>query len=395
MSESEDDTWFTEAGFSSTPPTYRFDPALDVASLQDRLAELSNLQHASCAAERNAVGVAAELARPFCDADLLRAYDDSACETLIITFGGLNRGVAGMLTPEDPQFEFVGTLRRIGVSHALFVRDPLQSWYMRGCAIDSSGQEPDPFDSLVHILRREVASLRPSRLVTIGASMGGYAAIRAALSLGADAAIGFGPQVFLHPEERRHLRLPWQVMDSPLEDLVRDLANVGILNLEQQSLSALVRASAPQGAAQQQTRVILHVGGRQSDLFEARLLEEAACTVQRSCLHGDVCACDVAVHVHVRRGHNLAFQMRADGFLEPLLRSHLVPLGAAVPAKCCATEPSVEAIVAMDNNGELPPVAAGARPIESPEDRLENVRRANAGVSVWLARDERVKAGPR
>ena len=223
--EDDDHTWLDAAakaaGFCVTPPEHRFNPALDSASLQARLAELASLQHA--AIEDDASDILVDLTRPFCDADLMRAYADEPCETLVITFGGLTQGFPGQLTPGQAQFEFVGALRRIGCMHALFARDPMQSWYMRQHALEIQ----DPFASLIQLLQHEIATQRPSRVVVIGASMGGYAAIRAGISLRAHLVIGFGPQVFLHPEQRRHLQLPWHVMDSPLEALRRDAGAVG------------------------------------------------------------------------------------------------------------------------------------------------------------------------
>lgn len=414
--------WFEEAGFSATPPRYKFDPALDVESLRAHLKELAHLQHAGAGMASD--GFTADLAQPFSEQrDLLRAYvGDGPCETLVITFGGLTQGFPGQPTPGEAQFEFVGALRRIGITHSLFVRDPLQSWYMRSWSSWSSTprEESDPFEALISLLRHELAVLKhkPSRLVTIGASMGGYAAVRAALELGAELAIGFGPQIFLHPEERRHLRLPWAVMDSPLEALHRNAAAVGICDLENHSLAALVRAAAlePCEAARAAshepmpradtmealtdatsatrpartpersvTAIVLHVGGK-SDLLEARLLHEAACDAQGRSTKSRY-DCTVTVHMHRRYGHNLAFQMRANGFLEPLLRAHLEPLHAAPNSAVIA---SVASIVASDNAGEQPCVVAGSRPVESREERLNKVRLANAGESLWLARELRV-----
>ena len=68
--------WLEEAGFSATPPGYKFDPALDVTSLQARLSELSCLQHAPFAKEESTTN----LAQPFCEEDLLRAYGDGPCD---------------------------------------------------------------------------------------------------------------------------------------------------------------------------------------------------------------------------------------------------------------------------------------------------------------------------
>ena len=80
----------------------------------------------------------------------------------------------------------------------------------------------DCYDPLIALLRVEIAALQPKHIVTVGASMGGYAAIRAGVMLGATTAIAFGPQVILAPCERRLLGLPLGVMDPPLEALQRE-----------------------------------------------------------------------------------------------------------------------------------------------------------------------------
>ena len=65
--------WFEEAGFSATPPRYKFDPALDVESLRAHLKELAHLQHAGAGMASD--GFTADLAQPFSEQrDLLRAY---------------------------------------------------------------------------------------------------------------------------------------------------------------------------------------------------------------------------------------------------------------------------------------------------------------------------------
>ena len=56
---------------------------------------------------------------------------------------------------------------------------------------------------MVATLRREIEHLQPSRVVTIGSSMGGYASVRAGIALNADVAVAFSPQVLLEPKAYR------------------------------------------------------------------------------------------------------------------------------------------------------------------------------------------------
>ena len=252
MSDSDDEVDWLEAasevleaaGFVRTPPELDHDPTLDMDALHTSLLELQSdlksapeLQDFTTSAPEpllDATGTSCdssrrELSAPFTGATLRRAYADCPCETLVITFGGLTAaGHARVLTPGVAQHELVGSCTRLGVKHALFVRDLLQSWYLRRppSAADAIADRQDPctdcYDPLIALLRVEIAALQPKYIVTVGASMGGYAAIRAGVMVGATTAIAFGPQVVLAPCERRLLGLPLGVMDPPLEALRRE-----------------------------------------------------------------------------------------------------------------------------------------------------------------------------
>jgi hypothetical protein len=87
-----------------------------------------------------------------------------------------------------PVFEFFETTKSLGCSRIL-LRDQYRQFYHRG--IDS--QRPD-FDSLVAYLREEIARLSPKKVMCIGTSSGGYAAILAGHRLRADYVHAFAPQ---------------------------------------------------------------------------------------------------------------------------------------------------------------------------------------------------------
>lgn len=193
------------------------------------------------------------------------------------------------------------------------------------------------------------------------------------------------------------------------------------IDLRAHSLASLLASSPPGG-----TRVALHVGSwAKGDLLEARLLQEAVRLAhpaaeshpERGAVGGAAGPADAAcgpgggrssgrsgrglvvqIHVHERRGHNLALAMRSEGYLEPLLRSHLDEVtghargdtGPSVAAAGRGSGVSVPSLVESANAGEPPPVVPGARPVETAEERWERVRRVNAGLSVWAARAEEV-----
>ena len=294
----------------------------------------------------------------------MRMYDTAApCGTLVVAFAALGGGTAGVA-----RHEFVGACRRCGASHALFVRDARRSWYLLGLGehggaalfgreVAISGQsqsnlralpERAGFDSVVDAVEREVAALRPTRVVVVGASMGGYAAIRAGIALRADSVLAFSPQVFIDREERSRLVLPPSSFDADLSRVQAGCAQRGMRRLPS-AIDALLGSSAGEGAGnadgesaevaavglavlgamvgavrradERCPRIEVHVGsGAAGDVREAKLLCEA---LVRSG-HGP--ACSMEVHPHC--GHMLVGDLRNRGALDALL--HRV-LGTSPP----------------------------------------------------------------
>lgn len=132
------------------------------------------------------------------DDPLLRVYSSSPCATLIVAFTGMGGGGSG----GGLRHQLVGACRHAGAEHALFVKDPYQSWFLCGLGGSEGGSEGG-FDAVIGAVEAEARRLRPRRLVTIGLSMGGYAAIRAGLALAADAVVAFSPQIVIDPEQRK------------------------------------------------------------------------------------------------------------------------------------------------------------------------------------------------
>ena len=196
--------------------------AFDMETLQQALLALQDVLHsapprsAPVKATADSHAHKRKLMLSFADALVRRDYDDSPCTTLLISFGSLQ-------AVEEDRHEFVGAARRAGARHTLFLRDPLQAWYLRGGSTSS-----DPFASTWAIIALDIKRLRPSRVVCIGASMGGYGAARCGMAIGAASStveyvevLAFGPQIFLHPSERTALHLPEMSFDSALDRLYR------------------------------------------------------------------------------------------------------------------------------------------------------------------------------
>lgn len=122
-------------------------------------------------------------------------FDLSAdSSTLFIFFGGMAAGIA------MPPFEFYNFSKILGESK-IFVRDFDQCWYhagLPGCSRD--------IYSTVNYLRGEIRKIGPRRIVFVGNSMGGYAAMLFAALLGEGEVVAFAPQTFISPLLRMRYR---------------------------------------------------------------------------------------------------------------------------------------------------------------------------------------------
>lgn len=119
-------------------------------------------------------------------------------DTLYVFFGGIAAGIA------MPPFEFY---RAAGIitEHKIFVRDFDQCWYHAGLR----GHSHD-LRSTVRFLRAELDAVGARRVVFVGNSMGGYAAMLFAALLGVGEVIAFAPQTFVSPWLRlRHGDRRW------------------------------------------------------------------------------------------------------------------------------------------------------------------------------------------
>lgn len=88
-------------------------------------------------------------------------------------------------------FEFARLLDRLSVRQVL-LRDPHRLWYYRG--VPGLGAS---IEAVHEFLAQLKAGLRPRRIVTLGTSAGGYAAILFGLLLQADEVLAFAPQTRL------------------------------------------------------------------------------------------------------------------------------------------------------------------------------------------------------
>ncbi|RKY21250.1 MAG: hypothetical protein DRQ55_04915 [Planctomycetota bacterium] len=202
---------------------------------------------------------------------------------LLVTFGGLKGAPMGL-----PPFEFKGLSAGLEVKR-LFVRDPAQAWYQRGLP----GVAAD-VDGVAQHLTRRIAASGAERVVMVGNSMGGYAALLFGARLDVHAVLAFAPQTFLgrvrrwlHRDGRwtRQLRGAWS---SP--------------SLQRGNLD--LRRAIPR-AGPRRCRIQIHYGrDEQLDALHAERLARLP---------------RVAVHGHATGGHALVRSLRDSGQLAQIL----------------------------------------------------------------------------
>lgn len=207
---------------------------------------------------------------------------------LAIAFGGLLMSVGGL-----PPFEFFGVLNEAASVKKIFLRDLDQSWYHRGVeglGSDIAGVETG--------LREIVAEAEPRRLVMLGASAGGYAALLFGRLLGADEVHVFGPQTFISPGLRlRHLDRRWS---QPWRALMLS----GRYQPRYGDLYRFYRRTPSLGG-----HVVVHYS-------DAERLDDAH--ARRLGRHPDV-----ELRRYAEGGHFIVKHLRDSGQLQPLLRSLL------------------------------------------------------------------------
>ncbi|MCB0704426.1 MAG: hypothetical protein KDC34_03915 [Saprospiraceae bacterium] len=111
-------------------------------------------------------------------------------EVLLIVFSGVGLGIG------VPYFEFLNALNDYKI-RKIFVRDNRKSWYHGG--IIGMG---DTIDETLDPLRKLIKESGAKKIVTLGNSMGAYAAILYGVLLGADEVLAFAPTTFANWKNR-------------------------------------------------------------------------------------------------------------------------------------------------------------------------------------------------
>lgn len=210
---------------------------------------------------------------------------DVDSSTMLLTFGGM-KSTAGIVA-----FEFVSLTRAFPVKR-MFVRDPRQSWYHRGMPNQGSTLE-----SVGEVLRGILEGQGVERLVTVGASAGGYAALVFGALLGADEVLAFSPQTTLDRD------LLAEMGDHRWDYLLEPLYAKGALEARWVDL-----ASALPQALSARTRCAVFFDENSEDAPHAERLRGIEA---------------VRLYRFGRGGHLLARALRDCGALERLLRGAL------------------------------------------------------------------------
>lgn len=131
-----------------------------------------------------------------------------------------------------PRFDFFGRSKKLEALtqqplNRILLRDPLNAWYQRG--VPGLGET---VDDVAQGLRSLIAQAAPSKVITIGQSMGGYAAILFGQLLGVDQILAFGPLSFLDSArakqigDRRWLSVMEALEADPPPILYSDLVTI-------------------------------------------------------------------------------------------------------------------------------------------------------------------------
>lgn len=118
----------------------------------------------------------------------IKCYSLKQEQPLLIAFGGL-AGELGI-----PRFEFLKITIDLPASK-VFVRDPYQAWYQLGISLKINN-----INALAKHLQELTALSKAKKVITIGNSAGGYAALLFGCLLKADTILAFCPQTFIGEE---------------------------------------------------------------------------------------------------------------------------------------------------------------------------------------------------
>jgi hypothetical protein len=206
---------------------------------------------------------------------------ETESQSLLVLFGGIAGGVS------MPVFEFFRMTSRLPVKK-VFVRDPRRAWYQQGVPGigDSSGDVQSFLEAMIERANAD-------RVVMVGASAGGFAALLFGTQCGVDEVLAFSPQTFIDLDNRN------RAGDSRWQEQI-DALHMALVD-QSQPLDLLDVLPATIG----RTRYQVHVSTDDTlDLLHARRIAGRG---------------GVEIVEHERGGHRLVKTLRDRGLLQPML----------------------------------------------------------------------------
>jgi hypothetical protein len=214
------------------------------------------------------------------DACVLEMEEPAGADVLLVFFAGF-RGGFGTL----PVFEFRSTVSGVR-AHKLFFRDLSELWYQRG--VPGVGDSPDAIAARNAACRDRWGA---KRVVMVGNSSGGYAAILFGLLTGADEVHAFAPKTRLLESEDFHDQ---EKLAFLLRHLGADHPNLDLRRLMESGVGA-------------RTRVHIHYPtGNAVDTGQARHVASLP---------------NVRLWSYPWRSHALVKKLKEAGLLRPILES--------------------------------------------------------------------------
>lgn len=133
---------------------------------------------------------------------------EPSSQTLLVCFGGIK----GELP--IPVFEFLNSLDKYTINK-IFLRDFRQVWYHQGLLNISSNSE-----ETLSYLKKKITEINAKRVIFLGNSSGGYAAILYGCLLNVNHVLAFSPQTFVNKLTRFFKRdQRWQSQISTMYDI--------------------------------------------------------------------------------------------------------------------------------------------------------------------------------
>jgi hypothetical protein len=197
---------------------------------------------------------------------------------LVIAFSGLGE-----------EFNFVKTLKDYPVN-AIFIRDLKNHWY-----VDGLSGVGDTVNEVCLYLIRQIALSNPSKVVMIGSSAGGFAALLYGSLLKVDSILAFSPQTFMS-KSKCLLYLDYRWLDRVIEIYAGVSANRRYLDLR-----PIVKEHSKE-------IVIVYDKSHRLDRLHAKRIK----------------APHISFLPKTEGGHNLVRRLRDNGELDLLIRGVLI-----------------------------------------------------------------------